>query len=310
MGPSETTSPAKLKIAAAQYPLDAVVSIDDWRDKVARWVADGAATGANLLLFPEYAALELAATFGTDAASDLKKSLKNVAALAGMRTEFHVSLAQEHGIYIVAGSGPVQTDTGAYHNAAQLVTPDGLIGEQQKLMMTPFEREWGISPGQHVRVFKTPLATLAIAICYDIEFPLLGAAMVASGADLILVPSCTERVSGYHRVKTGAMARALEQTIVTVQSPTVGEAAWSPAIDINCGAAGIYVPAEHRISETGVIAEGKLNEAGWVVANVDLRQLKALRSGGEMRNRRDWQLQPGVAQSFTLEPVDLTNNIH
>ena len=59
-------------------------------------------------------------------------------------------------------------------------------------------------------------------ICYDSEFPLLGRAL--QDADLILVPSCTEALAGYWRVRIGAMARALEMQCVTVMASTVGDA--------------------------------------------------------------------------------------
>ena len=93
-----------------------------------------------------------------------------------------------------------------------------------------------------MRVFETALGRIGVAICYDSEFPLLARALTEAGAEIVLVPSCTERVSGYYRVRTGAMARALENTIATVMSPTVGDALWSPAVDRNAGAAGIFVP--------------------------------------------------------------------
>ncbi len=57
--------------------------------------------------------------------------------------------------------------------------------------------------------------------------------MAEAGAEMLLVPSCTERVSGYHRVRTGARARALENQIAAIVSPTVGDALWSPAVDRN-----------------------------------------------------------------------------
>ncbi len=303
---ADTPLNAGFKVAAAQYPFDELSSFAEWEDKMRRWVRDGAATGADLLLFPEYAALELAATFGTSVASDLKYSLHKVAEGAGARTEIQVALAAEFGVHLVTGSGPVQTNDGRYVNAAQLITPQGLIGEQQKLMMTPFERDWGISPGDQLKVFKTPLATFAIVICYDVEFPLIARAAATQGADCLLVPSCTDRISGYNRVKTGALARALENSIAAVQSATVGDALWSPAIDHNAGAAGIYVPAEHTISETGIIAKGNLNEPGWVVADIDLDQLKRLRDSGEMRNFEDWSLQPGAKDPVQVEIIDLS----
>ena len=128
--------------------------------------------------------------------------------------------------------------------------------------MTPFERDWGIAPGGPIRVFDTALGLIGVNICYDSEFPLLARAMAEAGAELMLVPSCTERVSGYHRVRTASAARALENQIATVMSPTVGDALWSPAVDRNVGAAGIYVPSEQTVSDTGILAEGDAQRAG------------------------------------------------
>ena len=108
----------------------------------------------------------------------------------------------------------------------------------------------------------------------------------------MLIPSCTEFVSGYHRVRTAALARALENTCVTVLSPTVGDAPWSPAIDRNAGAAGIFVPADRSLSDTGVLAAGALNQPQWVYADVDLERLRPVKASGEMRNATDWPLQP------------------
>lgn len=301
------TTRQSLQAAAAQYPIGEPKSLGEWEDKIALWVKTGAATGAELLVFPEYAAIEQAAAFGPDVYGNLKATLTKVAELAASRIALHLELAKKHSVHILAGSGPVLKSDGSFVNAAQLVTPTGLVGEQEKLVMTPFEHEWGISAGSPVRVFKTAIGTFGIAICYDSEFPLLVHAMAAAGANIVLVPSCTERISGYHRVRTGSMARALENTICTIQSPTVGDAPWSPAVDFNAGAAGIYVPSEHGVSDTGVLAEGKLNEAQWVSATIDLARLKRVRETGEMRNAHDWALQPGApAAKVVVEIVDLT----
>lgn len=286
--------PDIIQIASAQYPIGEPRSLAEWQDKIAQWVADGAATGAQLLVFPEYAAIEQAAALGPDVSSSLEATLATVADLAGERVALHQSLAEEHGVHILVGSGPVKKSDGRYVNAAQLVTPKGPVGEQEKIIMTPFERDWGISPGSPLRVFETPIGVIGIAICYDCEFPLLVRAMAEAGAEIVLVPSCTERVSGFHRVATGAKARALENTIVTVQSPTVGDALWSPAVDRNSGKAAIYVPSEHGVSDTGVVVEGVLDVSQWVSGTVDLARLRRVRETGEMRNYSDWSLQPGA----------------
>ncbi len=292
--PLSSLRPASLRVAAAQYPIDRPGSLSAWQDKIARWVAEGAATGAQLLVFPEYAAIEQAGAFGAEVAGDLAATLEAVAGQAGERIAFHVDLAGRHNVHILIGSGPVKNSDGRYVNAAQLVAPSGLVGEQEKIIMTPFERDWGMSPGTPLRVFETALGRLAIAICYDCEFPLLVRAQAEAGAEVVLVPSCTERISGYHRVRTGCMARALENTIATVQSPTVGDAPWSPAIDHNRGAAGIYVPSEQGVCDDGVLVAGVVDQPGWVAATIDLGRLARVRTTGEMRNFHDWSLQPGA----------------
>ncbi|MGE0025189.1 MAG: carbon-nitrogen hydrolase family protein [Hyphomicrobium sp.] len=288
------TAPAHLNVAAAQYPIGQPETLAAWEAKIASWVEEGAATGAELLVFPEYGAIEQAAALGPKVYGDLTTTLERVAALTDERVAFHAALARKHGVHILVGSGPAEMADGRFVNAAQLVTPDGAVGVQEKLIMTPFEHSWGVTAGSPLNVFETALGKLAVLICYDSEFPLLARAAVEAGADAILVPSCTERVSGYHRVRTGAKARALENTIATVQSPTVGDAPWSPAVDFNVGAAGIYVPPEHGVSDTGVVAEGTLNAAQWVYARVDLAALRRLRTSGEMRNFGDWPAQPGA----------------
>jgi predicted amidohydrolase len=296
-----------LKIASAQYPIGQPKTLAEWEQKVALWVKNGAATGAKLLLFPEYAAIEQAACFGPEVYEDLQATLAKVAALAEARVALHARLAAEHGVHILVGSGPVKKPDGRFVNVAQLVTPAGRIGEQEKLVMTPFEHDWGVSAGSPVRVFHSGIGVFGIAICYDSEFPLLVRAMAEAGAEVILVPSCTERVSGYHRVRTGCLARSLENTIAAVQSPLVGDAPWSAAVDFNSGAAGIYVPSEQGVSDNGVIAQGTLNVAQWITATIDLDRLKTVRESGEMRNFTDWALQPGAqGGKADVEIVHLT----
>jgi predicted amidohydrolase len=285
-----------LKVASAQYPIDQPATLDAWRDKIARWVADGAATGAEVLVFPEYAAIEQAAALGEKVYGNLDATLQAVADLEADRVSLHQELAAKHRVHILVGSGPVRKGEGRYVNAAQLVTPKGSVGAQEKLIMTPFETDWGISAGKQARVFDTVLGLIGINICYDSEFPLLARAMAEAGAELLLIPSCTERVSGYHRVRIGSRARALENQIAAVVSPTVGDALWSPAVDRNTGAAGIYVPSEQTVSDTGILAQGELNAAQWVAADVDLARLRHLRTSGEMRNYIDWPNQAGATK--------------
>jgi predicted amidohydrolase len=285
-----------VRIAAAQYPIERFDTLADYEAKLARWVTEAAGAGAELVVFPEYGAMELAGARHDDggaAAETLAGSLEAAAHGMEQLAAAHARLAALHKVHILAASGPYRTTAGRFVNRARLFAPSGRVGAQDKCVMTPFERTWGITPGQGLHVFETTLGRIGVAICYDCEFPLLVRALCAAGAEIVLVPSCTEFMSGFHRVRTAALARALENSCVTVQSPTIGLAPWSPAVDVNAGIAGIYVPAEHGLSDTGVVAAGQPDTAQWVHASIDLARLRSLRNGGEMRNVADWSLQPG-----------------
>lgn len=300
-------SPPSIRVASAQFPIGepATLGIGSAAN-ISRWAAGPRcpAPGAQLLLFPEYGAIELAATAGRTVAADLQKTLATVADLGHRMQEVIVDLARRHAVHILAGSGPARVGD-RFVNRALLVSPQGNVGFQDKMIMTPFEVNWGVVPGDTLKVFDTALGRLGIAICYDCEFPLLVRAQAEAGAEVILIPSCTERLAGYHRVRTGAAARALESQIATITAPTIGDAPWSPAVDRNTGAAGIFTPPEAQIAETGVLAEGRLNEPGWVTATIDLAALRAIRSTGEMRNHADWWRQPGSASLAPCEVVSL-----
>ena len=298
---------ATIRIAAAQFPIEAFESLGDYKAKTGRWVAEAAANRAQLLVFPEYGAMEYAAASGAATARNLQASLAAVSGALAQMDAAHADLARRHGVHILAASGPSERPGDRYVNAARLFSPSGKAGVQEKLIMTPFERDWGISGGDRLRVFETALGRIGIAICYDSEFPLLVRAQAEAGAEIILIPSCTEFASGYNRVRTAALARALENTCVTVVSPTIGDASWSPAVDRNTGAAGVYVPPDHTFSDTGVVAEGVLNQPQWVYGDVALDRLGEIKASGEMRNSTDWSAQPGATPlARHVEVVALT----
>lgn len=298
------TGPKRVRIAAAQYPIERFARLSDYEDKISRWVAEAAGSGAQLLVFPEYGAMEYAGPSAEG--GDLAASLAVVSQAMDTLGAVHAELARRHRVHILASSGPSARPGGIYVNAAHLFAPSGRHGTQEKLVMTPFEKDWGISAGAALRVFDTTLGRIGTAICYDCEFPLLVRAQAEAGAEIVLVPSCTEFRSGYHRVRTAGLARALENGIATVQSPTVGNARWSPSVDRNYGAAGIYVPSERDICDDGILVRGTPGRPGWVVGEVDLERLRQVRESGEMRNALDWCRQPGAHPLPSAHLTDLT----
>ncbi|QIR83838.1 carbon-nitrogen hydrolase family protein [Paracoccus sp. AK26] len=281
-----------MKIAAAAYPIDWFDSFADYEAKLTRWVGD--AEGADLLVFPEYGAMELASLGGRGVAGDLEASLHEVARHWPQIQTVHQRLAARHGCHILGASGPV-FDGRRPVNRAILYGPQGIIGHQDKQIMTRFEREdWDVIGAPGLRVFDTALGRIGILICYDSEFPLLARVLAQAGVELLLVPSCTDTVAGFSRVRIGAMARALESQCVVVQAPTVGPCDWMPALDENRGRAAIYGPPDGFWPETGIIAEGPMDQPGWIIADVDLSRVGESRRNGAVLPFAHWPESDGV----------------
>jgi len=281
-----------IRLAACQYAIELHETWDAYADHLQRLCAEAVEAGAQLLLLPEYAGLVLSGQLPAGQRGDLKASIAGIQALIGPWLALCEGIARRWGVYLQPGSLPVQGSDGRYRNRAWLFGPQGVLGYQDKLMMTRFEREqWGITAGQGLQVFDTDLGRLGILICYDNEFPMLARRLAERGADLILAPSCTDTVAGYHRVRIGAQARALENQVAVLQSPTVGRADWSPALDENVGRAGLFVPPDHGMPGDGVVAlSEELDPPGsrWVICEVDLGEVRRVREEGQVFTRRDW----------------------
>ena len=275
-----------IRVAAAAYPVEFMPDFDAYARKLSAWVADA---DADLLVFPEYAAMELASLGGAAVAADLQASLHEVARHWPAVEALHLQLAARHGCHILGGSGPVFDGADRPFNRAVLYGPAGRIGHQDKQIMTRFEREeWHVAGAPGLRVFDTALGRIGILICYDSEFPLLGRALAEAGAEILLVPSCTDTVAGFNRVRIGAMARALESQCVVVQAPTVGACDWMPALDENRGRAAIYGPPDGFWPETGIIAEGAMDQPGWVRAVIDPARIRRSRTEGAVLPFAHW----------------------
>ena len=277
----------EFRIALAQYPIEFLADFDAYEQKLERWVSDAAAQGAKILVFPEYGAMELVSILPENIRPDLQASVDGLMEFWPRYEALHKDLAQRHNVYILGSSFPKDRQ-----NIAGFYAPDGTAGYQGKLIMTRFENEeWRISPTREQTLFNTPYGKIGVAICYDSEFPLLVRGLVEAGASLILVPSCTDTLAGYNRVRIGVQARALENQCYVAQSPTVGEAPWSPATDVNIGAAGLYAPPDVGFPDNGVVVQGELNHPGWLYADINLARIESVRRHGRVLNHRDWERQ-------------------
>jgi len=277
-----------LRVASIQYFIRPVGSFDQFADQVRGLVETAADYKARLVVFPEYFTVQLLTL--NDPEMPIRESVRELARQLPPFLELMSGLASRHGIYIVAGTIPGRGKNGELHNDCHVFGPGGDHAYQGKLHMTRWEsEEWQVEPRRQLHIFETDFGRLAVAICYDVEFPELARAAARKGCDVLAVPSCTDDRHGFLRVRYCAQARAIENQIYVVQACTVGSLPMVPAVSLNYGQASILTPSDFRFSRDGILAEGQVNTEMMVLGDLDLELLRESRERGTVLPLRDSQ---------------------
>ncbi len=178
-------------------------------DSVARLVRDAARDGAQLVVLPEYWAI-----LGH---RDTDKLAHAEAPGQGPLQAFMAALAQEHGVWLLGGTIPLQSGIdGKVLNTLLAYAPDGTqAARYDKIHLFGFSRgeesfdeSRTIVPGTEVGVLQTPFARIGLSICYDLRFPELYRAM--GHCDLIVVPAAFTYTTGRAHWEVLLRARAIE----------------------------------------------------------------------------------------------------
>lgn len=281
----------EVRIALAQYPITFHQSLEDWKTHTEKWIDDACSQGAQILTFPEYGSMELTSVFPEAVRNDLKLQIHHMQELLPYFIESFREFAQQYHCVIIAPSFPV--DLGEKTVNRCFVFTEDTYSYQDKHFMTRFEDEsWGISSSDGaLRIFDTRFGKFGVQICFDIEFPIGGHLLAEAGVDFILVPSCTETLKGATRVHIGARARAMEQQIYTGVSQTIGEALWSPAVDINYGYTAFYSSPDGDFDDEGILSKEKAQTSGWLIQTLDLSKNSEIRENGQVLNYKHSQKQ-------------------
>lgn len=253
----DPATPATLTLAMwATDVAHPVAGLDAWVADVDARLAECAAAGVDLVMLPEYACLRWL-TFAPDAVPITGEA----AWLAGQAEAVLPrlpALARRHGVALLAGTMPAAGGGGELRNRAHLFLPDGRHVAQDKLCLTPIERDaatWArLAPGDRVAVVAWRGLRLAVVVCLDVEQPALAARLQPLDLDLVLVPSMTSRPSGHHRVFDCAKARAVELMCPVAVVGTVGTQVRLGEATTNVGGAAVFMPCEAALGSTGVHA--------------------------------------------------------
>ena len=247
-------------------------------------MAEAARRGARLVMFPEYA-IEAALAWKPEGLPPTAE----MAFLAGAGMDLLdllKPLPARYGISLLCGSMPIACE-GGYSNTAILLTADGREIRQDKLSLTPGEQDaesWKLTPGTTLKVFELDGLRMAILICLDVEMPALSCLLAPEKLDLLLVPSMTEKLSGYHRVFGCAKARAVELMTAVAVCGTVGSAKGTTQMPTNVSGASLFLPCEEDLGFTGIGGEtgatgGEAGDEPFLIARVPFQKIRALRDG-------------------------------
>ena len=270
----------RIRVASLQYFIRPVQTFDQFHDQVAALVETAADYDCHLMIFPEYFTVQLL-TLG-NVKRPMREQIRDLAAQLPRFIEMMSGLAKKNHIYVVAGTIPVvDPKTDKVYNDSYIFAPSGEFGVQGKIHMTRFESEdWKISPTTRLRTFETSFGKVAIAICYDVEFPEIARAAARAGVHILLVPSCTDDRQGMLRVRYCAQARAIENQLYVITSHTVGSIPAVPAVSLNYGQAAILTPSDFPFSRDGILAEGNINTEMMVIGELNLSTIQDSRASG------------------------------
>ncbi|MET3698253.1 predicted amidohydrolase [Bacillus oleivorans] len=292
----------KFRVSAVQYELKTIRSFEEFAKQSEHYVKTAAEFGADFVLFPEFFTTQLM-SIGDENGNAL--SINDLPEFTARYLELFSSFAMQTGMHIVGGTHVIRRGERLY-NVAHLFYPDGRIGEQAKLHITPTEvHEWNMAPGEDFKIFETDKGKIAILTCYDIEFPEIVRMAKAKGADVIFVPSCTDDRHGFYRVRYTSHARAVENQVYVVLTGTVGSLPTVDFMRANFGQAAIITPNDIPFPPRGILAEGEINNDMIITADLDLNLLYEVREKGSVttwRDRRtdlypDWEAEEKVTVS-------------
>lgn len=193
-----------MTIIRAAVVQDAPVAFDTVQTmtKVASLVAQAAAQGAQLVVFPEAfvtgypKGIDFGARVGMRSPAGrqmFQRYWESAIDVPGPETLTLGELARTHQLHLVIGV--IERAGGTLYCTVLFFGDDGrLLGKHRKIMPTAMERLiWGFGDGSTLTVLPTPIGKLGAVICWENYMPLLRMSMYAQGVELYCAPTVDDR---------------------------------------------------------------------------------------------------------------------
>jgi len=272
----ERVTVACVQAESVQLDLEATI------DKLDGLVAEAAARGAQLAVFPEaflptYPSSRWARFLagGSDAKPVFARLARESVEIPGPAAERLADVARQHEIWLAVGAN--ELERGTIYNALLLYSPEGRLAlHRRKLVPTNHERlVWGQGDGRGLRAIETPLGRLGGLICWENQMPLARFALYESGVEIYLAPTADDS-DAWH----DSLRHIARESRAFVVSPCVFQRASSYPDDVPLadgpellgrGGSAILAP-------DGTYLAGPLwDEEGILVAELDPERLYAER---------------------------------
>ena len=193
----------RVKVACVQVE-PAILDREATIDRVAERTAEAAASGAQLVVFPEtfvpaYPTSRWAkalAGWGDPRAKEAFARLRRESLEVPSPAERRLgAIAKEHGVWLVTGVNEVDPERpGTIYNSLLYHGPDGTLAEHhRKLVPTNHERlVWGQGDGRGLRAFETPLGRIGGLICWENYMPLARFSLYESGVEIYIASTADD----------------------------------------------------------------------------------------------------------------------
>lgn len=191
-------------VQAASIPFDLEASLD----KARRLTLEAAATGAQLVLFPEafVSGYPSGFSFGTVVGKRSPAGRRiwgryweSSVGIPSPATDKLAAAAREAGVYLAIGviEKDTQISGGTLYCTLLYFGPDGrLLGKHRKLKPTAAERFiWGEGDGSTLTVLDTTVGKIGGLICWENYMPLARMTMYSKGVQIYLAPTADSRES-------------------------------------------------------------------------------------------------------------------
>lgn len=184
-------------------------------DKMQGFVSEAAASGAQLVSFPELSVngYTLRPEVNPYGMLDYERAMARL-----------LEMASKANLILIAGL--IEPSGGKKPFITQVVAgPEGFIGVHRKTHLSPPETN-SYEPGRELRVFSYGDGALGVQLCYEAHFPEISTVMALMGADILFFPHASPRGNPEEKLESWMRhlpARAFDNGVFVVASNQVGE---------------------------------------------------------------------------------------